>query len=236
LLLVPDCSYNTCDPARNIVQGTRKLGNWCLCNARKDGDWCGVDRELAVLRETGCYADFTFPSAPSETQPRFVNEIVYGRDPDEGERGVQRLAPVVSGGEGAPAAGLMLVPGPLGLNMHRRKAGVLPRLENGELSGVNPPTVERLRLWRRIGVHVPGRPEWRIIKLHTHGARADNAAMLTGEAMVHFQRGLAEYCEAEGIKRHFVTARELFNIIKAAEAGLAGDPGDYRSRGIAGLD
>jgi hypothetical protein len=27
---------------------------------------------------------------------------------------------------------------------------------------------------------------------------------------------------------HYVTAREMFNIAKAAEAGLEGNPGDYR--------
>jgi len=27
---------------------------------------------------------------------------------------------------------------------------------------------------------------------------------------------------------HYVTAREMYNIAKAAEAGLAGDPGRYR--------
>ena len=45
-------------------------GNWCLANSRSDGRYCGVDSELALLHETGCYADFTFPSAPDETQPR----------------------------------------------------------------------------------------------------------------------------------------------------------------------
>src|SRR5206468_3068712 len=37
-------------------------GNWCLANARADGRWCGVDEELPILHETGCYADFTFPA------------------------------------------------------------------------------------------------------------------------------------------------------------------------------
>jgi hypothetical protein len=27
---------------------------------------------------------------------------------------------------------------------------------------------------------------------------------------------------------HYVTAREVYNIIKAAEAGMQGDPGQYR--------
>ena len=38
-------------------------GNWCLANARRDGRWCGVDAELPLLFDTGCYADFTFPAA-----------------------------------------------------------------------------------------------------------------------------------------------------------------------------
>ena len=44
-------------------------GNWCLANGRPDGRWCGVDDELPLLHELGCYADLTFPSAPDECQP-----------------------------------------------------------------------------------------------------------------------------------------------------------------------
>ena len=40
-------------------------GNWALDNSRCDGRWCGVNDELSILRETGCYADFTMPSAPA---------------------------------------------------------------------------------------------------------------------------------------------------------------------------
>ena len=54
-------------------------GNWCLANARRDGRWCGVDAELPVLFETGCYADFTFPAAPDESQPGIVNQIFIGQ-------------------------------------------------------------------------------------------------------------------------------------------------------------
>ena len=52
-------------------------GNWCLANSRRDGRYCGVDAELDILFETGCYADFTFPSAPDETQPNIVNQIYW---------------------------------------------------------------------------------------------------------------------------------------------------------------
>ncbi|MFO1020274.1 MAG: hypothetical protein U0903_06210 [Planctomycetales bacterium] len=55
-------------------------GNWALCNSRPDGRWCGVNEELTVLKETGCYADFTLPSAPSDTQTRTINSIYYAHD------------------------------------------------------------------------------------------------------------------------------------------------------------
>src|SRR5690349_16137339 len=52
-------------------------GNWCLANARRDRRWCGVDDEIPLLFDTGCYADFTFPSAPDECQPNIVNRIYW---------------------------------------------------------------------------------------------------------------------------------------------------------------
>ncbi len=52
-------------------------GNWCLANARPDGRWCGVDDELPLLFDTGCYADFTFPAAPDPSQPPIVNQIYW---------------------------------------------------------------------------------------------------------------------------------------------------------------
>ena len=38
-------------------------GNWALDNSRPDGRWCGLSGEIALLRDLGCYADFTMPSA-----------------------------------------------------------------------------------------------------------------------------------------------------------------------------
>ena len=43
-------------------------GNWALDNSRPDGKWCGLNGEIALLRDLGCYADFTMPSLPSPTQ------------------------------------------------------------------------------------------------------------------------------------------------------------------------
>ena len=211
-------------------------GNWCLCNSRPDGDWCGVNRELSILSDTGCYADLTFPSAPSPTQPACVNTLYYGRDPRAGEKGhqVERVVsgqPSIAQREGTAAAesSMLMVPGPLGLNWNSRKWGMVPRLENGELSGANPASAGRLKLWQQIGIHVPSRPEWVVLKLHTHGADPRNSNSLLGQEMVTFHRELARVCEkTSDWQLHYVTARELFNIIKAAESGCGGSPSSYR--------
>ena len=200
-------------------------GNWALCNSHPDGDWCGVTDEIRVLAETGCYADLTFPSAPSPTQPRIVNQLVYACDPPMGEVGV-RPGPIPGT---VPAAGrVLLVSGPLGLNWRQRKAGLLPRLENAELSAVNPPDARRLRLWIRLAARVPGRPTWRVLKLHTHGARSANRDMLTGPAMASFHRLLADGSAAGRWRHHYVTARELVNIVLAAADGQPGEPDALR--------
>ena len=102
---------------------------------------------------------------------------------------------------------------------------------------VNPPTPNRLDLWMSQRIHVAGRDDWVFIKLHAHGAVDVNAAMLLGEKMSAFHRHFTEVLpNAIGVKVHYVTAREMVNLIHAAEDGLAGDPSeyfDYRFRGPA---
>ena len=63
-------------------------GNWALDNSLPGGRWCGVDDELAVLRDTGCYADFTLPAAPSAAQTRTVNQIYYAVGAPAGPAGL----------------------------------------------------------------------------------------------------------------------------------------------------
>ena len=47
-------------------------GNVALANSA-GGRNCGVDSEMQVLAETGCYADFTLPSAPDQSQVPKIN-------------------------------------------------------------------------------------------------------------------------------------------------------------------
>ena len=207
-------------------------GNWALCNSRPDGDWCGVNEELGILSETGCYADFTFPSAPSPTQPRMVNTIYRAMDSPGKPRGHDKGHDVKMRNElqlSADGRGLMLIQGPLGLDWNRRKWGVLPRLENAELSGVNPPTSRRADLWVKQNVHVSGLDDWVFVKLHTHGCVARNTEVLLGNAMSVFHEGLCKsYSDGALWQLHYATCREMYNMVRAAEDGHAGSPGEYR--------
>ncbi len=199
-------------------------GNWALCNSRPDGDWCGVDAELGVLQASGCYGDFTFPSAPSPTQPRQVNAIYRAEDCPGRRRGHDRGEEVrtlaLSGATAAAPRGLLLVQGPLALNWGRRKWGVLPRLENAEISGANPPSIGRLRLWVRQGIHVRGRPDWVFVKVHTHGCVDANARVWLGPAAKGLHAALqADFNDGVRWRLHYVTARECYNLVRAAESG-----------------
>jgi hypothetical protein len=202
-------------------------GNWALCNSRKDGRWCGVNDELIVLRETGCYADFTLPSAPSETQTIKINSIYYAKNNADTPKSHDSGVDVVVGGQAS--GDLMIIQGPLMLNWKRRKFGVMPRIEAGDMRAATPPSKDRVDLWVDAGVQVKGRPDWLFIKVHTHGTQEQDMDVLLGKATSDMFTYLEEkYNDGENYNLHYVTAREMFNIIKAAEAGLEGNPNVYR--------
>jgi hypothetical protein len=191
-------------------------GDWALDNSRGDGRCCGVNNELDVLRQTGCYADFTLPSAPSSTQTRKINSIYYAKGnpdrPKSHDWGIN-----VGAADAAPSDSLMLIQGPLLLDWRRGK------IENGCLQASQPPDTHRLDLWLKANVHVPSRPDWRFVKLHAHGAPEANQEILLGQAMLEFHRGLRRRADAEkNFHFHYVSAREMYNLVKAAEAGYAG--------------
>lgn len=194
-------------------------GNWALCNSRPDGRWCGVNNELTVLRETGCYADFTMPSAPSPTQTRTINRIYYAIGDQSRPKAHDVGVPAQVGVE-PPRGSLLLIQGPMMLDWRRRKWGCLPRLENSQLDGGFPPTIARWRLWLNAGVGVIGQPTWVFVKLYTHGAPERNAAMLLGEPMRTFHQDLAAYAARQPwLQYYYVTAREMADLVHQAETG-----------------
>jgi hypothetical protein len=202
-------------------------GNWALDNSRPDGRRCGVNNELEILRETGCYADFTMPSAPDPTQTRTINSIYYAVDDPIRPKSHDLGIPAGTGA--VPSDALMLIQGPLVLDWRRRKWGLIPRIENGCIQGNQPATIERLDNWLMARVQVPTRPDWFFVKLHTHGAPESNQRVLLGEPMVRFHEDLARRARQDpNFQFHYVTAREMFNLVRAAEAGWQGTVADAR--------
>lgn len=204
-------------------------GNWALDNSDPRGINCGVDRELEVLRAAGCYADFTMPSAPHPTQTRTVNSLYYALETDQPkshDSGVHAEVGCTNALRDRPDQ-LLCVQGPLAPNLENRKWGLVPRLENAELSGVNPPGIGRFHLWVRQGISVLKNPNWVFVKLHTHAALERNMPALIGDPACRFHEALATQLPG-GIRLHYVSAREAANLIHAAEDGHDGCPNDHR--------
>jgi len=200
-------------------------GNWCLANSRSDGRYCGVDSELGVLFATGCYADFTFPSAPDETQPGIVNQIYWPiGDPTRArshESGVRARVGLSMNDR------VLMIQGPLSFAFRENGFGV--RIESAALTANDPGTSSRIDSWVSQGIHVEGLPEWIFVKVHTHGAPDAQATSLLGERGREMHRALASACnDGTRFVLHYVTAREMFNVARAAMDGFRGNPSDFR--------
>jgi hypothetical protein len=197
-------------------------GDWALDNSG-NGKYCGVDDELTILQELGCWGDLTMPSA-NECQTRKINAIYYAVDdptkPKSHDWGIDARV-------GRPdPPGLFMMQGPLAINWHAPR---YPRIENASLTDANWGRSDRIACWLDCHVHVRGRPEWVFVKLHAHGAVERDFDALIGDKAFDMHKVLNEqYNDGVRYRLHYVTAREAYNIAKAAEHGHGGDPSDYR--------
>lgn len=210
-------------------------GMWALDNSRifntsrfytelSHHEWCGVNRELDILKQEGAYADFTFPSAEPMT-PRVLDMIFYAAD-DNSPASYQNDSNVFPVRVNqTPRDNLMIIQGP----SERTNIGVKPEVYD------DPPSLERMDLWVECNVHVTGNKDWIFIKVYTHGLAADLKDQIVwdnyfGTIANNFYRDIEKkYNDGKNWKLHYVSAREMFNIIKAAEAGMTGDPNNYRN-------
>lgn len=205
------------DPATGRLAYGFIHGNWALDDSGEGGRWCGVRDEITILRETGCYADFTYPSAPHPSQPPVVNRIYYATDvpgrPKSHHRGVDARY-------GKPPSGdLLLITGPLALNWHRRRRGVLPAVENGDITAINPGSPDRVDRWIETAVSVKGWPRWIFVKIHTHGTQERNSdLLLSPQGAQMYADLLARYNDGARYVLHFVTAWQMYGCVRALEA------------------
>jgi len=201
-------------------------GNSALANS-DGGRFCGVDSEMQILAETGCYADFTLPSAPNQSQMPKINAIYQCGAPLR-ERSPHRSGPNLQVGD-TPTLPIIFT-GPLVFDWRRRLHGLpVPRVEDGALAGNYPLTIERFLNWQGAEISVQGQPEWVFVKLYCHGFFPFDQDVTIGEPMRRFLDEVLEYADRSGqFKIHFATSREAFNIAMAAVDGRKGDPTLYR--------
>jgi len=201
-------------------------GNYALANSN-EGRGCGVDSEMKILGETGCYADFTLPAAVIHAaQVRKLNSIY--------ECG-GRLDEAIPHGSGkdlasgrVPQIFPFIVQGPLVMDFGRSLREWRLVLESSEITGDKPLTLDRLNSWKKANIHVQGRPDWLFVKLYCHGMNPDQTEVVGGEPFRKFIEELVSGANDRRETLHFVTAREMANIILAACDGRDGNPHDYR--------
>jgi len=201
-------------------------GNFALANAAA-GRFCGVDSEMQILAETGCYADFTMPSGIGHPAQVAKTNSVY-----ECALPLDQAAPHRQGHDlvagRAPKTFPLIVQGPLVADFRRTLSSARPVLDNGAITGANPPTMHRLSLWKQAQVRVLGRPDWLFIKLFCHSMNPTQKDAVIGDSFRNFLAALVGGAAGRQETLHFVTARELANILLAACDGHEGNPSDYR--------
>jgi hypothetical protein len=187
-------------------------GNWALDNSRPDGKCCGLSGEITLLRDLGCYADFTMPSLPSATQGRVVNQIYWCTNhPDNRPRSFDRgIEAAVGGGR---RGDLLMITGPVGLRFGER---LLPRMETGEIAGYDLPTPARVRRWFDLA---PSIGEDLFLKLFTHGADERNMGSLLDHGLANMYSWIATEAERRRIEIHWATAWQMY---RAADALMRG--------------
>lgn len=191
-------------------------GNWALDNSLDPGRK-GVANELEILARQGCIADYTFPIIGSDAQPSQVNELYYVTD-SPGNKSYDSGKTMSVGGE--TAGDLLMFTGPIGYT------SLLPLyIEYSAFENDPIPSVERVRSLVKLSPVVQGKPEWRFLKVHTHSQQSRDA-WFQGP-VDQTLTALEEYCSSRTIQLHYVSAREAYNIAKAAEAGKSGNPRQY---------
>ena len=202
-------------------------GNWALANSA-GGRFCGVDSEMQILAETGCYADFTLPSVPFQSQVPRINSI-YECGNSLREAKPHRSGPSLKVGK--TISWPVIFNGPLVFDWTRRFHGVpVPRLEDGALAQNYPLSLNRFENWRSAAIGVEGRPDWVFIKLYCHAFFDHDQDAMIREQLKRFMAEVLELSERTGEFRiHFASAREAFNMVVAAVEGCDKDPGNYRN-------
>lgn len=187
-------------------------GNWALDNSRPDGRKCGLNNEITLLRDLGCYADFTMPSGNHPTQSRLVNRIYWATDDPFRPRSFDHGTLVEPGRPGK--GDLLMIPGPIGIRWRER---LTPRMETGEIAHQDWATPYRVKRWLELAPRIGNDI---FLKLYTHGTQERNSAALLLDGLLKqlFQL-LPQECRRQGHELRYVSTWEMRRAVDAA-AGI----------------
>jgi hypothetical protein len=182
-------------------------------------------KQLRRLASAGCYADLSSPTMASPICSRRCNSIyAASSESTEGSSSVSTStlkAGAISKGE------VLVIDSPLLIDWMDWRNLTAPFVEEGHLRAGDSPDRRRAMSWIRANVHVTGRPDWIFVKLifdiqsNTTATRRESSALR--QALEHME----SLC-GDQFRLHYVTAREMCNIARAAEARKSGDAGQYR--------
>jgi hypothetical protein len=185
-------------------------GNWALDNALPEGRWCGLNNELTLLEDLGCYADFTMPCGNSPAQARMVNQIYWAVDDPQRAKSYDRGIPVLPG---LSPVGLLMIPGPLGLRWAER---LVPRLEKGEIASYDLPSRYRVRRWLSLAPRIGGDI---FIKLYTHGCQERHINALLPAGLDALFESVQAECESRQWSFFYTSCWEMFQAVDAVRRG-----------------
>jgi hypothetical protein len=184
-------------------------GNWALDNSGPGGRHCGLNNELSLLVSLGCYADFTLPSAPEQSQSRLVNTIYWAVDDPRCPKSHDTGTPVRISDPGSAGA-LLMIPGPLALRWEGKRW--MPRIERGEISFNDLPTPSRVSQWIRTAPRIGSDV---FIKLFTHGTQERNSSVLLSGALDRVLELMTKQTAQWGQSLYFVSAAQMRDAVEA---------------------
>jgi hypothetical protein len=188
---------------------------------------CGVNDEIRMLRELGCFADFSFPSLFNDAQPAIVNSIYAVLDDPERPKSYNNRLPLSTLRDGR--ADLMIFEGPLIFSWSKTLRRLFVDLDDGDIHPGVPASPARVDRWVRANVHVDERPDWVFVKTFAHGASTpEDVDSVLGlnfdETLTYLER---HYNDGHRYVLHYITARQAYNLARAAADGQKGEPERY---------
>ena len=118
--------------------------------------------------------------------------------------------------------------GPLAINYKDWRHKWHPTIENGDINrDYTQNSQKRIDCWIRQNIHVENNPDWVFVKIFCHGAQ-DYKSLCSESTAEMYQYLSDNYNDGKKYRLHYITARESYNIIKAAEDGKKGNPNQFR--------